>query len=513
MWVDAICIDQINIPERNNQVGLMRYIYSIAQRTVVYLGKSDTRCDEILVVLQSGTASEDIKNSAITQIVSLPWFTRVWVYQELVLSREVWVQCFRIRMSWDDMCVALIGINRGLLHSSYTPQPKENDSTALLTGMHITRESFKMSLIDGRKSPSLKHILSHRRGFRVSDLRDIIYGHLAVAGLPRLSEDMVGVFPDVAYSKSVSEVFTDAAAYIYTSSDQIDLILEVEEAEYCIRRQDLPSWVPDWSLSASKLLPSIPPEFLEQTQRFPDDTHKEIYCFRNLSVLAFNSFELTAVEEASTFIFPSLLDIWQRECEVYEKMILDFNETGSRDTIPPECIETGDICHNLHQFWQQQLGDGFLPHLELKTLIPKVSVTLKALNGDKEGDKHQTFLELFLEDSYDYRFIKALPGRRMALLANLEGRGWALVPRATRPGDMVYPLRFHLGLMHTAVLRPCEILPAVRLLTAEELQAQGCDVANREIFHCRFIGISLIDTRYRDQLSREGQKKRVVALY
>ncbi|CZR70286.1 uncharacterized protein PAC_20188 [Phialocephala subalpina] len=41
MWVDAICINQDDIPERNSQVPLMREIYSKATTTVVWLGASD----------------------------------------------------------------------------------------------------------------------------------------------------------------------------------------------------------------------------------------------------------------------------------------------------------------------------------------------------------------------------------------------------------------------------------------------------------------------------------------
>lgn len=38
LWVDAICINQNDIPERNAQVGIMGSIYSSAARTVVWLG-------------------------------------------------------------------------------------------------------------------------------------------------------------------------------------------------------------------------------------------------------------------------------------------------------------------------------------------------------------------------------------------------------------------------------------------------------------------------------------------
>ena len=41
VWVDAICIDQSNTPERSAQVSLMGRIYSSAGSTVIYLGEAD----------------------------------------------------------------------------------------------------------------------------------------------------------------------------------------------------------------------------------------------------------------------------------------------------------------------------------------------------------------------------------------------------------------------------------------------------------------------------------------
>lgn len=42
IWIDAVCIDQTNVEERNCQVALMRKIYSQASGNIVYLGESDT---------------------------------------------------------------------------------------------------------------------------------------------------------------------------------------------------------------------------------------------------------------------------------------------------------------------------------------------------------------------------------------------------------------------------------------------------------------------------------------
>ena len=38
LWIDAICINQAELSERNHQVALMRNIYTYAKRVIVWLG-------------------------------------------------------------------------------------------------------------------------------------------------------------------------------------------------------------------------------------------------------------------------------------------------------------------------------------------------------------------------------------------------------------------------------------------------------------------------------------------
>jgi len=52
VWVDAICIDQTNIPERNSQVTMMARIYKSASRVVVNLGKATHEVETGIKYLQ-----------------------------------------------------------------------------------------------------------------------------------------------------------------------------------------------------------------------------------------------------------------------------------------------------------------------------------------------------------------------------------------------------------------------------------------------------------------------------
>ena len=46
LWIDAICINQRDLTERNEQVGRMADIYRNAQRTLVWLGEWNSRMNE-----------------------------------------------------------------------------------------------------------------------------------------------------------------------------------------------------------------------------------------------------------------------------------------------------------------------------------------------------------------------------------------------------------------------------------------------------------------------------------
>jgi hypothetical protein len=37
-------------------------------------------------------------------IVDNTWFTRIWIFQELLLSSDPWIQCGKQRLRWGDVC-------------------------------------------------------------------------------------------------------------------------------------------------------------------------------------------------------------------------------------------------------------------------------------------------------------------------------------------------------------------------------------------------------------------------
>lgn len=82
--MDAICINQSDIEERNHQVKLMAYIFSRAKEVLVWLGL----VEEMIFVEKNFTAkgpelSPDMVQKEIVDLCNKPYWKRVWIVQEI----------------------------------------------------------------------------------------------------------------------------------------------------------------------------------------------------------------------------------------------------------------------------------------------------------------------------------------------------------------------------------------------------------------------------------------------
>ena len=113
LWVDAICIDLPNNDERSHQVMMMQHIYKTATSTLVYLGEptehTETDMQHLQAFIQpyaqgkeapwSHIAIPNLERS-INNILTRPWFERMWTIQEAVLARKTTLQCGSHRVQW-----------------------------------------------------------------------------------------------------------------------------------------------------------------------------------------------------------------------------------------------------------------------------------------------------------------------------------------------------------------------------------------------------------------------------
>jgi hypothetical protein len=136
LWIDALCINQIDEKERNHQVAQMGTIYQSAERVVAWLGDSDDSSSSafraILDTKEWYVIKEESQNrlnrgskislqtaffQCVLDLFSRPYWTRMWIIQEVLLARKLLFQCGDDNCSWRQLIWFLNFF--GLIDESY----------------------------------------------------------------------------------------------------------------------------------------------------------------------------------------------------------------------------------------------------------------------------------------------------------------------------------------------------------------------------------------------------------
>ena len=222
IWADAICIDQLNISERNSQVTQMGRIYSSASHTIIFLDSSSQDLEIVTKGIRKICDQHDeISDDSIQdcsdllfcfeRVLSRPWFYRVWILQELVLSRDPFIQYGTTRIRWNDFCKLgseLIRQRQSSSRNADGDKDPENTNSAVsyntsrlqvdaevppdhgigndfqvLKHISNARNShfLELSALERSRGNKLSDLVQSRRGFGASDPRDVIYAHIGLA--------------------------------------------------------------------------------------------------------------------------------------------------------------------------------------------------------------------------------------------------------------------------------------------------------------------------------------------
>ncbi|KAF4626614.1 hypothetical protein G7Y89_g11541 [Cudoniella acicularis] len=105
IWIDALCINQSNILERNHQVKQMGRIYETAENVVVWLGPADHDSKDAFGFLSHGEEMPegDRKSKAFSAVEGLlkrEYWTRLWIIQEILLPTHIIIQCGKYSCDW-----------------------------------------------------------------------------------------------------------------------------------------------------------------------------------------------------------------------------------------------------------------------------------------------------------------------------------------------------------------------------------------------------------------------------
>jgi hypothetical protein len=145
LWVDAICINQQDKAERSQQLLWMGSIYRRAEKVAAWIGQeaddSHLAVDFIQnfqfhstapgVELQVEANLQPATYSALMWLLDQEYWRRVWVIQEIALSRSTMVHCGHLYFPWRSLALIIDTICKS--HASGSPPPEtESDLTKTL---------------------------------------------------------------------------------------------------------------------------------------------------------------------------------------------------------------------------------------------------------------------------------------------------------------------------------------------------------------------------------------------
>ncbi|RDW58773.1 hypothetical protein BP6252_13249 [Coleophoma cylindrospora] len=251
LWVDGLCINQQDDREKSGQVILMKDIYTQAHCVLIWLGIEDEVAWLAIDTLQrfaidDGTAdghntSETLQESKLSRSAAIdimiyrPWFTRVWVIQEVVVARRAMIHWGSRTMDWDQF-------NHGLQRitgSGFYPFSAQVQ-TAISIG--VWRENFfQTASLRRDESLDLRVLIKDTSEKGATNLRDKVYALRGIMS-DRLAQGMT-----VNYEYSVERVYIDWAKSLLRLRSDLRILSMIRQRERGKYVTLMPSWVPDWS--------------------------------------------------------------------------------------------------------------------------------------------------------------------------------------------------------------------------------------------------------------------------
>jgi hypothetical protein len=239
LWVDALCIDQSNIPEKSYQVPLMALIYRNCTRTIIWLGESDQDSRKAFESIHKGNNTYP---KALTSVLRRPWFSRIWIVQEVALAPIAFIQCGQDVLEWDQLFKAALLVNQ--LGSMVNPRSSG--------GMKHLHPAFFPLILDSARTRvkngelfDLHEALRSFQPFSATMAVDKVYGIMGLLRDPSLVE--------VDYTLSPKTVYQRIAFAAINHTRTVDIFLDCLQSINGPSIPGLPSWVPDWSATDQPL--------------------------------------------------------------------------------------------------------------------------------------------------------------------------------------------------------------------------------------------------------------------
>jgi hypothetical protein len=272
LWIDSICIDQNNTAERGHQVGMMYQIYSMTFRNLIWLGPYDDTIIEAIAAMEAiqqeivietrdyvnfqevvfdengnvqyskTPLSKTIDCLTFLRLLDNPWFSRLWVVQEVSLAPTSICHYGDFEVSFADILRLAVWLNHKWYQIPKVPQLALRnlqytasifDSADKTYGRYHTRVT----------TSAMRKLLMQYGNLQTFDRRDCVFAILGLWRMFTKTTKLPGVLePD--YSLSVYGVFQTYIRYAIEESDALMPLEWISEPSREARATLWPSWLP-----------------------------------------------------------------------------------------------------------------------------------------------------------------------------------------------------------------------------------------------------------------------------
>ncbi|KAG0561112.1 hypothetical protein KC19_9G038200 [Ceratodon purpureus] len=375
VWVDAVCINQNDVSERNQQVALMGDLYTQAAEVIIWLGIGNKYLDMLAeVISETGLptppselpadnarlqeyAVELCKINVLFKIISqLPWWTRIWTVQECLLSvTDPIFQCGSKRFSWTAFFRIYWDLYQRLRRMKVLQFESHPDYQELLKAVGgdadavVDFDSFlpldsigvlRRNLGSGTRLP-LSECVAACLGRKATLAHDYIYGILGLVSMELRQE----ITTD--YNMSYRDLYQDFVELILFdgTSDDFQFFTWIT---FDLSPDGQPSWIPDLSHQRSSRYSAL---FLASPQ--PWRSVGEVWISDDNELLLHRGVYLDVLDSVHPITIER--NEWRASLSKLEKISkMPRNEAGQLEQNPPfppqELINASRAFHCRHLF-------------------------------------------------------------------------------------------------------------------------------------------------------------------
>jgi hypothetical protein len=191
-WIDAICIDQDNIHERNHQVNLMKEIYANATDMHIWLGNeaetSDIAMDFIRDKAALGLKPKGIgfrtpwrrdEGKALCELLERPYWRRMWIIQEVAHAQKITVGCGSKTFDWECLETFYLTLKKiedtgWFAHQQYAINILQSSACIMVWQRAYWRHPQT-------PAPALKDLIELFQDWKCTDVRDKVFALINMA--------------------------------------------------------------------------------------------------------------------------------------------------------------------------------------------------------------------------------------------------------------------------------------------------------------------------------------------